>query len=112
MVYLFLGSTAVVIIGSFLPWMNVGFDSVSGLKDGGLYTLILAIINIVVYFRARNKYSVPFITTIIGFLLLLIVIGTSMRLTEVGLGAPGIGLIMTLMGSTGVILYGIKKWRD
>lgn len=85
LVYLFLGSTAVVIIGSFLPWINLGFESVSGIEGGGLYTLVLAIINVIAYFGAKDKHFAPFITTIIGLLTLFIVIGTSMQLKEVGL---------------------------
>jgi|SRR5690625_375028 len=99
-----------ILIGIFLPWINVDFLSVSSFERFGVFTLILVMINLIIYFGAKHRYfAVAVATTIIGIIILLNSIGLSVQTNKIPYVAPESGLIMTTVGSIGVILYGITK---
>lgn len=108
--YVFLASVALLVIGAFLPWVNMGLFSVSGVEGDGVITLILAIIAIIIYFTLKKKPKVVKITTIIaGAVSLIITFVSFSNIGELPFGSFGGGLILTAVGAIGLIISGFLK---
>lgn len=112
LLYLFLGSIVLIVIGSFLPWASMGVFSVSGIEGDGIVTLLLAVVAVVVYFALKKKPTVvSVVVAIIGVLSLIITIISYYNLGELELASPGGGLIMATIGSIALIVSGILNPR-
>lgn len=100
----FLISIIAVIIGSFLPWAKVVFATVLGVQTGGIFVIILAIINLIVYFVLKSQQKiVNIITVIVGALSIIIAFTIMSKVMGTPLSEVGIGLIIVLFGGAGLI---------
>ncbi len=108
--YVFLASIALLFIGSFLPWASFGMFTVSGTDGDGVFTIILAIVALIVYFSLKNKPKIAKIITIaIGALSFIIGIVSYTNLDNLQIVSIGGGLIMVLIGAIGLIISGFLR---
>ena len=113
LLYVLIGSAALVIIGAFLPWASIGFISANGIEGDGIFTLLLGGIAALVYFGLKNKPKVAgIIIAVAGILSIIISVIAFTSIGDTQLASVGGGLILTLIGSIGLVVSGFMAMRQ
>lgn len=96
-----LGATAMVVIGSFLPWIYTALESISGARGGGLWTFYAAMLGlagaIVPWRRAAIVQALILAVVAVGISTWQLVRAVSLLGLEGG-WLPGPGLVLVFGG--------------
>lgn len=103
------GGAGLVILGSFMPWVRLGPDSISGMETDGRITLVVGIVMLLLGLSARTAYSrVPRILVMVASVLAIAIAaidntrlreGLPDNLIGAGVGTVFVGGILALIGS-------------
>ncbi len=109
-VWMMIGGSVAVILGSFMPWVRLGPITISGIEGDGKITAVIGLAMVILGLAARSSPSrLPRISVLIGAILAVAIAvtdanrliegGFDRRLTGAGLGTILIGGIIALIGS-------------
>ena len=87
----------IIVIGSLMPWVTVGFVSAAGTQGDGVLTLIIGLllgISALQIWTTRSRW----IHGIFAILVVLITGAVFANLADVGLSSVGTGVYVTIIG--------------
>jgi hypothetical protein len=103
------GGGALVVLGSFMPWVRLGPISISGVEGDGRFTVVIGLLLVILGLAARSSSSgLPRVLVMIGALIAIGIAGVdSNRLRQglpdnligAGLGTVFVGGILALTGT-------------
>lgn len=121
--WLLVGGSVGLIFGSMLPWVDMGFVSVSGLQGDGIITLVLALITAGLggVALATRGHKGPYITAALPLLLAMAVVVFDLytigiagvevfdeRISALGIGLP-VCLAAGLVATAGVVMGIVRR---
>lgn len=104
------GAVLMVVIGSFMPWIDTAVGTVSGARGAGLWTFYAAMLGLAAVLVPMRRLAVAqaAVFAAVAIALPLVQVGHLLRLVGIGGWMPGPGLVLVLGGG---VLAATAAWR-